>query len=121
MNDEKCSNLSLDNTIEIMTTEEFSQLENEHRLRMIGVQTQCHKTEQFKTFIAFLMLNISFFATSISLALTHDLVPRISPLPDVFLDNFENLDNLLKVSEIQIMVAVNTCIVLIFFHKHRQV
>lgn len=105
-----------------MIGEDRLQSENEHRIRMIAVPTQCHKTEQFKTFIAFLMLNISFFGTSVSLALTHDRLPDrklYSPLPDVFLDNVEILDNLLKVSEIQIMVAVNTCIVLIFFHKHR--
>lgn len=105
-----------------MPNDEIIQLEEEHRIRTANVQTLSHKTEIFKTFVSFLMLNFSFLATSISLAITHDRLPDrklYSPLPDVFLDNVEILDNLLKVSEIQIMVAVNTCIVLIFFHKHR--
>jgi len=122
-NDEKYSNLSpyfeaeKDNTIDM--SEESLQLENEHRIRMIPVPIQCHKTEQFKTFMAFLMLNVSFLGTSISLALTHDRVPFNQPLPDIFLNNVESIDNLLKISEIQIMVAVNTCILILFFHKHR--
>lgn len=100
-------------------------MENVHRLhKMIAVreQTKFYKTEQWKTFSSFLLLNVSFFVTSLSLALTHQRLPDrkvYQPLPDIALDNVESIDFLLNVSEIQIMVAVNTTIVLIFFHKCR--
>jgi hypothetical protein len=41
------------------------------------------------------------------------------PLPDIFLDNVESVDYLLYVTEIQIIIVVNLCIIIIFFHKKR--
>lgn len=41
------------------------------------------------------------------------------PLPDIFLDNVESVEYLLYVTEIQIIIVVNLCIIIIFFHKKR--
>ena len=43
--------------------------------------------EPVKTFLSFLWLWSGFFATSTSLALTHEKVPDTAPLPDLVLDN----------------------------------
>lgn len=80
------------------------------------------KSERFKALIALFLVIFSFFLALTSLALTHDKLPDrtiYKPLPDVILDNVKNYDYLLKVSEIQIIVAVNVCVLLVFFHKHR--
>ena len=45
--------------------------------------------EPVKTFLSFLWLWSGFFATSISLALTHEKVPDTAPLPDLVLDNIK--------------------------------
>lgn len=107
-----------------MIPEESLQSENVHRVRMIALreQSKFYKTEQWKTFTAFLLLNVAFFVTSTSLALTHQRLPdqkKSRPLPDIVLDNVESIDYLLNISEIQIMVVVNLTIVLVFFHKFR--
>lgn len=106
-------------------SEESWHIENEHSSRMIGLRDQSQfysKNEKWKCFIAFLLLLASFFVALTSLALTHDRLPDrkiYKPLPDVFLDNVDSVDVLLNVTEIQIMIVVNVCIVLVFFHKHR--
>ena len=43
--------------------------------------------EPVKTFLSFLWLWSGFFATTTSLALTHEKVPDTAPLPDLVLDN----------------------------------
>ena len=43
--------------------------------------------EPIKTFLSFLWLWSGFFATTTSLALTHEKVPDTAPLPDLVLDN----------------------------------
>ena len=62
------------------------------------------------------------------LSVVHERVPNLDvnqrnvskPLPDVFLDNVPTNDTwALNSSEILIMISVNTCVVVIFFHKHR--
>jgi shingomyelin synthase len=80
------------------------------------------KIEQFKAFLAFVLLIFSFFCALFSLALTHDKLPDrkvYKPLPDIVLDNVKSFDFLLNVTEVQIIVVVNVCIVMVFFHKHR--
>jgi shingomyelin synthase len=64
----------------------------------------------------------NFVLTLISLSLVHERVPDrkvYGPLPDVFLDNVPAFDWALDVSEYIIIVCVNSCIISIFFHKHR--
>ena len=72
-------------------------------------------------FSAFIILCISFFLSTLSLAITHDRVPdrTIGPLPDIVLDNVAAIDWMLGVSEILIMFVVNTCIIIVLFHKNR--
>lgn len=79
-------------------------------------------SEKFKALLSFILLVLSFFIALISLALTHDRLPdrkTYKPLPDAILDGVSSLDFLLNVAEIQIIVIVNVCILLVFFHKHR--
>ncbi|XP_055921718.1 phosphatidylcholine:ceramide cholinephosphotransferase 1-like isoform X2 [Eupeodes corollae] len=78
--------------------------------------------EKWKTFIAFVILLVNFILATVSLSLVHERLPDrniYGPLPDVFLDNVEAQDWALYVSEILIMVTVNTCILLTLLHKHR--
>jgi hypothetical protein len=60
-----------------------------------------------------------FVATTTSLALTHERVPDIDPLPDAFLDNVSYQPWGLDASEIIIMVATLAAFVLAVFHKYR--
>lgn len=60
--------------------------------------------------------------TTISLALVHERLPdreKYGPLPDIVLDNFSEVNWALDVSEVLIMIQMNSCVVLIAFHKHR--
>lgn len=75
-----------------------------------------------KTLLALLFLAGNFFLATVSLSLVHDRVPDrdvYGPLPDAFLDRVQPQDWALDVSEILIMVVVNSCVLLITFHKHR--
>lgn len=61
---------------------------------------------------------------TVSLSLVHERLPDrevYGPLPDIFLDNVPPQPWALDVSEILIMIQVNSCILLIAFHKHRLV
>ena len=75
--------------------------------------------EPIKTLIAFIFLFFAWVATTTSLALTHERVPDIAPLPDIFLDNVQYQHWGLDVSEILIMVSTWTAFVVSLFHKHR--
>ncbi|XP_063699466.1 phosphatidylcholine:ceramide cholinephosphotransferase 2-like isoform X2 [Culicoides brevitarsis] len=78
--------------------------------------------EKWKTLIAFIILGVNFFIATFVLALVHDRVPdrdKYGPLPDIVLDNVTANDWALSVSEVQIMVVTNICILLVIFHKHR--
>ncbi|XP_055592615.1 phosphatidylcholine:ceramide cholinephosphotransferase 1-like isoform X2 [Uranotaenia lowii] len=78
--------------------------------------------EIWKTCVALFVLVCNFFLATVSLAMVHDRVPdrdRYGPLPDVVLENIPQQGWALDVSEILIMVVVNSCVVLITFHKHR--
>lgn len=78
--------------------------------------------QKWKTLVAFLFLVIALFISLTSLAITHDRLPDrniYKPLPDIILDHVGNFDFWLNVTEIQIMVIVNVCVILILFHKYR--
>ncbi|XP_068917852.1 phosphatidylcholine:ceramide cholinephosphotransferase 2-like isoform X4 [Tenebrio molitor] len=78
--------------------------------------------ERWKTLLAAIIMAFNFVLTLISLSLVHERVPDrkvYGPLPDVFLDNVPAFDWALDVSEYIIIVCVNSCIISIFFHKHR--
>ncbi|XP_052893098.1 phosphatidylcholine:ceramide cholinephosphotransferase 2-like isoform X1 [Anopheles moucheti] len=83
---------------------------------------QRYPKEIGKTLLALLFLALNFFIATVSLSLVHDRVPdrdTHEPLPDAFLDRVQAQDWALDVSEILIMVVVNSCVLLITFHKHR--
>ena len=75
--------------------------------------------EPLKTLIAFIWLFTAWVATTTSLALTHERVPEIAPLPDAFLDNVQYQSWGLDASEIIIMVATLGALALSLFHQHR--
>ena len=60
-----------------------------------------------------------FLATTTSLALTHERVPDIAPLPDVVLDNIRYQKWGLDVSEILLMLSTLTAILVDLLHSHR--
>ena len=62
-----------------------------------------------------------FLATTTSLALTHERVPDIAPLPDVVLDNIRYQQWGLDVSEILLMLSTLTAILVVMLHSHRLV
>lgn len=62
---------------------------------------------------------MNFVLTTTSLALVHDRVPAYGPLPDVILDNINEQEWALDVSEVLIIIISNAAMVLVVFHKHR--
>lgn len=71
---------------------------------------------------AFVLLASNMILATVALSLVHEKLPDreiYKPLPDIVLDHVEPLDWALNVSEILIMVQVNSCILLVTFHKHR--
>ena len=77
--------------------------------------------EPIKTFLSFLWLWSGFFATSTSLALTHEKVPDTAPLPDVVLDNIRYQRLGLDISEVLLVVNSLLGAVVVFSHVHRLV
>jgi hypothetical protein len=75
--------------------------------------------EPLKTLMAFVFLFFAWVATTTSLALTHERVPLIDPLPDLILDNVQYQPWGLDASEILIMVSTWTAFLVSLFHKHR--
>ena len=70
--------------------------------------------------MAFIFLFFAWVATTTSLALTHDRVPREDdPLPDIFLDNIKYQHWGLDASEIIIMISTWSAFLVTIFHKHR--
>ena len=69
--------------------------------------------------MAFVFLFCAWVATTTSLALTHERVPEVPPLPDVFLDNVQYQSWGLDASEIIIIVMAWTAFALSVFHQHR--
>ena len=76
-------------------------------------------SEPLKTLVAFIFLFFAWVATTTSLALTHERVPQIAPLPDIILDNVQYQPWGLDASEILIMVSTWTAFVVSLFHRHR--
>jgi len=77
--------------------------------------------EPLKTFLSFLWLWSGFIATTTSLALTHERVPDIAPLPDALLDNIQYQRWGLDLSEILLVVSSLLGAVVVFSHSHRLV
>jgi len=77
--------------------------------------------EPVKLIFAFLFLIFGFSASLLSLAITHDRVPKYSPLPDIFLDNLPYQTWGLDASEVIIIISVWTSAVIVIFHKHRTI
>jgi hypothetical protein len=84
-----------------------------------------YKTEGFFNFYLTLLNFVSKFWPNLihkinsSLALTHERVPLIAPLPDLILDNIQYQPWGLDASEILIMISIWTAFMIALFHKHR--
>ena len=77
--------------------------------------------EPIKTFLSFLWLWSGFFATTTSLALTHEKVPDTSPLPDAVLDNIKYQRWGLDLSEILLVISSLLGAVVVMCHVHRMI
>lgn len=77
------------------------------------------KGEPIKTLLAGIFLIFAWVATTTSLALTHERVPEIEPLPDFTLDNIKTQSWGLDASEIVIMICTLMAFLVSIFHKHR--
>lgn len=75
--------------------------------------------EPLKTLLAAFFLATGFVATTTSLAITHEHVPEIDPLPDIFLDNVTYTEWGLDVSEILIMISTMSAVIVVMLHSHR--
>ncbi|KAF0294464.1 Phosphatidylcholine:ceramide cholinephosphotransferase 2 [Amphibalanus amphitrite] len=75
--------------------------------------------ERLKTLLALLWMVFNFVLTLTSLAITHERVPDTAPLPDAVLDTVPTGAWALKVSEITIMVLVNSAFLVVLLHRHR--
>jgi len=74
-----------------------------------------------KTLLCLIWLISGFFATTLSLALTHDRVPDSSPLPDLLLDAVQYQEWGLAASEVLLMICVLTALLVVVAHTHRTV
>ena len=75
--------------------------------------------ERIKTFLSFLWLWTGFFATTTSLALTHEKVPDTAPLPDALLDNINYQRWGLDLSEVLLVLNSLIGAVVVFSNIHR--
>ena len=82
-------------------------------------ETEVIKGEPIKTLLAGIFLVFAWVATTTSLALTHERVPDIKPLPDLVLDSIRYQNWGLDASEITIMICTLMAFVVSLFHKHR--
>ena len=62
---------------------------------------------------------LNFLATTVSLSVVHERVPKYEPLPDIILDFFKYQDWGLTASEVLLSIQVATAIMVCIFHKHR--
>jgi len=76
-------------------------------------------SEPLKTLLSGLFLASGFVATTASLAITHERVPEIDPLPDMILDSVPYQQWGLDVSEIIIMISTLTAFLVVMLHYHR--
>ena len=77
--------------------------------------------ERIKTLLSFLWLWTGFFATTTSLALTHEKVPDTAPLPDALLDNINYQRWGLDLSEVLLVLNSLIGAVVVFSNIHRLV
>ncbi|XP_023231832.1 phosphatidylcholine:ceramide cholinephosphotransferase 2-like [Centruroides sculpturatus] len=80
------------------------------------------RPEKWKTLVAFAFLSANLIFNLMCLSIVHERVPdrtKYPPLPDIFFDYFPPADWALDVSEIIIMIATWSTLILIFFHRHR--
>lgn len=77
--------------------------------------------EKLKTLVAFIWMVMNFLLTLTSLALTHERVPEVRPLPDIVLDNVPTFDWALSVSEAIILVLVYSAFIAVILHRHRMI
>ncbi|XP_040581561.1 phosphatidylcholine:ceramide cholinephosphotransferase 2 isoform X1 [Lepeophtheirus salmonis] len=75
--------------------------------------------EPLKTLIAFIFLAVAWIATTTSLALTHERVPDVNPLPDIFLDNVVYQSWGLDTSEILIIISMWMAFIVVLCHNDR--
>ena len=75
--------------------------------------------ERIKTLLSFLWLWSGFFATTTSLALTHEKVPDTAPLPDALLDNINYQRWGLDLSEVLLVLNSLIGAVVVFSNIHR--
>lgn len=75
---------------------------------------------ELKKFLAgALFMMINFVATTVSLSVTHERVPRYEPLPDIILDFFRYQHWALTASEVLLSLQCSTAFLICIFHKHR--
>jgi len=67
------------------------------------------------------ILVFGWVATTGSLALTHERVPDIKPLPDIILDNVTYQHWGLDVSEYLIMISTISAVLVVLLHSHRMI
>jgi shingomyelin synthase len=103
--------IEVDSVILEIPTAQQNQSEKESRNIIPG--------EPLKTLLSLVFLFGGFMSTSISLALTHERVPDIAPLPDILLDNVPYQHWGLDVSEILLMVSTSTAVLVVMLHSHR--
>jgi shingomyelin synthase len=84
-------------------------------------QTDDIPGEPLKTMLSALFLGTGFLATTVSLALTHERVPEVDPLPDIVLDNVKYQGWGLDVSEILLMLSTMSAVMLVLLHSHRMI
>ena len=75
---------------------------------------------ELKKFLAAsIFMALNFLATTVSLSVVHERVPKYEPLPDIILDFFKYQDWGLTASEVLLSIQVATAIMVCIFHKHR--
>lgn len=72
-----------------------------------------------KTLVASLFMCGNFVATTTSLSIIHEKVPKFDPLPDQVLDFFQYQHWALTASETLLSVQCMTAILICIFHRHR--
>jgi len=77
--------------------------------------------EPLKTFLSVVFLGTGFFATAVSLAVTHERVPDIKPLPDIVLDNIMYQRWGLDVSEYLLIISTFSAFMVVMLHSYRLV
>jgi shingomyelin synthase len=86
-----------------------------------GISSSDIPHEPLKTLLAAFFLATGFVATTTSLAITHEHVPEIAPLPDVILDNVTYTEWGLDVAEILLMISTMSAVLVVMLHSHRLV